>query len=123
MLKLLLDEHISHDVARGFRPRFPDIPIFAINDFEDRRLAGIPDNQVLSQAWELGFTLVTYDTRTIPPILKGWAASGRSHAGIIFVDEKTIRPGDFGGLIRALGKLALEQKNATWQNRIWFLKP
>ena len=53
-------------------------------------------------------TLVTYDRRTIPPLLKTWAGAGRQHGGVIFVDEKTISPADIGALVLALSNLAKE---------------
>ena len=39
-----------------------------------------------------GLTLVTYDRRTIPPLLKTWAEEERTHGGVVFVDEKRFRP-------------------------------
>jgi hypothetical protein len=33
-----------------------------------------------------GYTLVTYDLRTIPTLLQTWATNGRRHHGVIFFD-------------------------------------
>jgi hypothetical protein len=66
--------------------------------------------------------LVTYDRKTIPPLLKIWAESGRNHGGVIFVDGKTIPSSDFGGLIRALQKLSQETAKWDWSNLICFLR-
>jgi hypothetical protein len=66
-------------------------------------------------------TLVTYDHRTIPPLLKAWTEQGRAHGGVIFVDEKTISPADIGGLVRALADLVSQSKNWDWTDRICFL--
>jgi hypothetical protein len=49
-----------------------------------------------------GLTLVTYDQRTIPALLHRWAESGQCHAGIVFVDERTVAPNDFPLLARSL---------------------
>ena len=58
----------------------------------------------LNEAAKQKLTLVTYDRRTIPPLLKAWAEEGLRHAGVIFVDDKTISPADIGGLVSALAK-------------------
>jgi len=49
--------------------------------------------------------LVTYDRRTIPPLLKVWAEQECRHSGVILVNEKTISPANVGGLVRALSDL------------------
>jgi len=76
----------------------------------------------LQQAAVQGLTLVTYDRRTIPPLLKDWAEEGRSHGGVIFVDEKTISPADPGGLVRALSELAKATGRWDWIDRVSFLR-
>lgn len=90
MLKLLLDEHISPDVADGLRRRNPSLVTHCMTEWEGGGFLGKDDSASLLQAAQQGLTLVTYDRRTIPPLLKTWAEEGRQHAGVIFVDEKTI---------------------------------
>ena len=77
---------------------------------------------LLHEAAVQKLTLVTYDRRTIPPLLKQWAEEGRSHGGVIFVDEKTISPADIGGLVKALTMLAKEAFALDWTDRISFLR-
>jgi hypothetical protein len=67
-------------------------------------------------------TLVTYDRRTIPPLLKAWAEETHSHAGVIFVDEKTIFPADIGGLVKSLGVPVKQTRTWDWTDRIVFLR-
>jgi len=122
MLKLLLDEHISPEVANGLRRRNRAIEIRCLVEWEDGRFLGQEDSACLREAAAQGFTLVTYDRRTIPPLLKTWAEEGRTHGGVIFVDEKTISPADIGGLVWALTRLARETGNWNWTNRIYFLR-
>ena len=69
-----------------------------------------------------GLTLVTYDRRTIPPLLKAWAEEGRKHGGVIFVDEKTISPSDPGGLARSLTTLSRKTAKWDWTDRVCFLR-
>lgn len=122
MLKLLLDEHISPDVAAGLRRRGRTIPVHAMVAWEGGSFLGQDDAACLRRAAAQSLTLVTYDRRTIPPLLKSWAEQGLDHAGVIFVDEKTIAPSDIGGLVRALTALATEAGKWTWKNRIVFLR-
>jgi len=122
MLKLLLDEHISPHVANGLRRRVRTTEILYLAEWEDGRFLGQDDHACLRAASAQHLTLVTYDRRTIPPLLKIWAEEGRTHCGVVFIDEKTISPADVGGLVRALTALARETRNWDWTNRIYFLR-
>jgi hypothetical protein len=122
MLKLLLDEHISPDVARGLRRRDRRITVHAMTEWEDGNFLGQEDAACLKEATAQRLTLVTYDRRTIPLLLKAWAEEGRHHAGVIFVDDKTIAPSDIGGLVLALAGLVKEARNWDWTDRICFLR-
>ena len=122
MLKLLLDEHISKDVARGLRERSRAIVVQAMVEWEGGNFLGQDDSVCLREAAAQGLTFVTYDRRTIPPLLKAWAETGQSHGGVIFVDEKTVPPSDIGGLVHALAALAKDAAGWDWTNRISFLR-
>jgi hypothetical protein len=122
MLKLLLDEHISPDVANGLRRRNRAIEVRYMVEWENGYFLGQEDSACLREAAAQGLTLVTYDRRTIPPLLKAWAEEHRTHGGVIFVDERTISPADIGGLVWALTRLARQTGNWDWANRIFFLR-
>jgi hypothetical protein len=83
---------------------------------------GQDDATCLRHAATHRWTLVTYDRRTIPPLLKTWAEAGQHHGGVIFVDEKTISPSDIGGQVLALTALAREAAAWDWTNRVCFLR-
>ena len=68
-------------------------------------------------------TLVSYDLKTIPPILYKWGEAGTEHGGIIFVDDKSIPPSNFGGLVRSLIWLWDTEQEMDWKNRIFYLQP
>jgi len=122
MLKLLLDEHISPRVADGLRRRNRSLVVHCLTEWESGNYLGQDDAACLMQAVAKRLTMVTYDRRTIPPLLKTWAEAGRQHGGVIFVDEKSIAPADIGGLVRALNCLYQQAAKWDWTDRIYFLQ-
>jgi hypothetical protein len=122
MLKLLLDEHISPDVARGLKRRHRSLVVHWMAEWEGGNFLGQDDFVCLRQAALQRLTLVTYDRRTIPPLLKAWAEEGRGHGGVIFVDEKSIAPANIGGLVVALGWLVKDAGGLNWTDRVMFLR-
>jgi hypothetical protein len=122
MLKLLLDEHISSKVASGVQRRHRSLVIHSMVEWESGNFLGKEDSVCLLEAARQRLTLVSYDRRTIPPLLKLWAEEERSHGGVIFVDEKTISPADIGGLVRALILLAGEAGEMDWTSQVYFLR-
>jgi hypothetical protein len=122
VLRLLLDEHISPDVATGVRRRSRSVKILPMAEWEGGNFLGQDDASCLQAAANQGLTLVTYDRRTIPPLLKQWAEEGRHHSGVIFIDEKTISPANIGGLARALIELEKMARNWDWKDRVSFLR-
>jgi hypothetical protein len=122
VLRLLLDEHISPDVADGLLRRNRSLVAHYMAEWENGDFLGQEDSACLEKAASQKLTLVTYDRRTIPPLLKTWAEEEREHGGIAFVDEKTISPADIGGLVRALINLSKETGAWDWANRVYFLR-
>jgi hypothetical protein len=116
MLKLLLDEHISPSVATGLRRRHRAVEIGSMVEWENGRFLGQDDHACMREAAAQKLTLVTYDRRTIPPLLKNWAEEGRTHGGVIFVDA------DIGALVLALTELVTVTRTWNWTNRIYFLR-
>ena len=122
MLKLLLDEHISPEVANGVQRRSRRLVVHSMVHWDRGNFLGKEDSACLLEAAKQRLTLVTYDRRTIPPLLKLWAEEERSHGGVIFVDEKTISPADIGGLVRALIQLFKQTGKWDWTDRVYFLR-
>lgn len=122
MLKLLLDEHISPDVANGLRRRNRSLVVHWMTEWEGSDFLGKGDSACLLEGASQTLTLVTYDLRTIPPLLKLWAEEQRHHGGIIFVDEKTISQANIGGLVLALTQLSKETGKWEWTDRVYFLR-
>jgi hypothetical protein len=121
MLCLLLDEHLSSQIVKQFLVKCPGSNMASVLEWQDGRLVGAPDELLLAEAHRHKLTLVTYDQATIVPLLKSWAEQGIPHTGVIFIDDRTIRPDDFGGIVRALAQLWQKERNEDWLNRAVYL--
>jgi hypothetical protein len=122
MLRLLLDEHISPVVACELRAKHPKLFVLGLVEWANGIHLGSSDEELLQKAFGQGLTLVTYDLRTIPPLLKAWIEAGVSHGGVIFVDERTIAPNDFGGLVKALAAVWQASGSQDWTDQVLFLR-
>lgn len=91
-------------------------------EWKQGEFLGRDDEACLKEAAREGLTLVTYDRRTIPVLLKAWARAGQAHGGVILIDERTISPGDIGGLVRALRQLVEETGMWDWRDRVCMLR-
>ena len=123
MLSFLLDEQISPEIAKQIDSKHPEIPIFTIYTWQKGYYLGVSDEIILKAAASEQLTLITYDQKTIPPILSEWGQANISHAGVIFIDYRSISPNNFGGLVRAIIWLWDTQSQGDWQNRIVYLQP
>jgi hypothetical protein len=121
MLKFLLDEQISPAVAAGLQRRHK-AAFIQWAEWQGGRFIGQTDEQILQEAAAQRLTLVTYDRKAIPPLLKVWAEAGRDHGGVIFVDQKTIPSSNFAALLRALHQLWGQTSHWDWTNRILLLR-
>jgi hypothetical protein len=120
-LRLLLDEHVSPAVASQLSAHRPDLIVTTLQSWERGTYLGAPDDVLLKAAYAADLTLVTYDLRTIPILLKQWSEEDTPHAGVIFVDTRTIAPSNLGGLVRALLQLCDAHGAARWRNRVLYL--
>src|SRR5437762_3240203 len=80
------------------------------------------DDHLLRAAAEDDLTLVTYDRASIPPVLTEWGITGEEHAGVIFIDERTIPQSDLGGQVLALIAHWDQTHEWAWRNVIAFLR-
>jgi hypothetical protein len=122
-LSLLLDEHVSAAVATQVQRKGADVAILSIHEWRGGALVGKDDDPLLDAAAAEGLTLVTYDQKTIRPLLTERALLGRSHGGVIFVDDKTIAQSDIGSLVKAILALWEQSHSWDWTDRVLFLHP
>jgi hypothetical protein len=121
VLRLLLDEHVSPEIAEQLPLHLPEIEVVALQDWEDGAYRGASDPDLLTAAAAQHWTLVTYDRQTVTPLLKAWGEAGTAHAGVIFVDERTLAQNDIGGLVRSLLRLWAAQASLDWTDRVVYL--
>ena len=119
-MRLLLDAHISPAVARALQGHGIDVVV--LRDWLGGGFRSASDDQLLITAASDRCVLVSYDCQTLPPLLRDWSETGRHHAGVILVDEKTVRPNDIGGLLRALRALFAQTGDEDWRDRVVFLR-
>ena len=122
MLRLLLDIHIKPVVATQVRRTRPECPIESLLRWHDGMNRTATDAEILEAAHQHTMTLVTYDRRTIPLLLRNWALRNRTHAGVIFVDGKTMRTNDVGSQVRSLAALWDAHHHEDWTNVVHYLR-
>ncbi|MGI8932502.1 DUF5615 family PIN-like protein [Leptolyngbya sp. BC1307] len=122
MLSFLLDEHISPKVGTQLQKKLPEITVRALQTWQQGRYLQASDELLLTVAAQHSLTLVTYDTRTIPTLLRSLAVQGQHHSGIVFIDQKTIAASDIGKLTKALLSLWKAENKSMWTDRIMFLR-
>src|SRR5437762_228254 len=102
MLAYLLDENISPVVVEQLALNNPQITVQSVHRWRGGEFVGQADEGILRAAFRERLTLVTYDLKTIPPLLVELASENEVHAGVLFIDDASLRSNDFGGLVKAL---------------------
>jgi hypothetical protein len=122
-VKLLFDVHVAKATVAALRKIAPQIQAEHIASWRNGALLHADDEEILATCREERRLFVTYDMATIPDLLRCWMAEERSHAGVIFADENSVRPNSPGEVARALSALAQEIGHADTTNLIRFLRP
>lgn len=123
MLQILTDEQIDPNVAVATKRRRREISIVSLFDWLDGHFVGASDEELLREAARQAMTLLTFDLKTIPPLLRAWGERGIDHGGVIFVDHKSFAQNDTSGISKALVDLWELQGKLDWKNRCFFLTP
>lgn len=83
--RLLLDEMVSAKIASQLRDQGLDVQAVV----ERRELVGGRDEALLELAADEERVLVTKNVVDFGPLAQQWAATGRVHAGLVFISTKT----------------------------------
>lgn len=119
-MRLILHENLALAVKRGLER--VGIDVIAVADWQDGRIRSAEDDEILISAAIEQRVLVTFDLKTLRPLVRTWSAGGHHHAGIIFIDDGTFRQDDVGGVVRALRTLVAEHGDEDWKDRVEFLR-
>lgn len=117
-MRLLLDAHLSLLLAIELQRRH--IEAVQLARWLDGHYRQKCDSEILDRAREDNRVLVTYD-QEIEVLLRSWSASGRHHAGVILIDDKTICQHDIGGQLRALVAFVAEHGDEDWTDQVRYL--
>jgi len=120
-LRLLLDEHVAPQVADAARRLRANLDVTPMRDWRGGSCLGLEDDILLAVALEDGLTLVTWDLRTVVPLLVRMALAARSHAGVVLVGQRTLAQSDIGGLARALVALWDAHRAEEWRDGVVYL--
>jgi hypothetical protein len=121
-VKLLLESHVPPAVAQELAHRCHGWVVVHLRDWRRGAFLNAPDADLLAEASGEGFTLATYDLKTIPLLLRRLAEEGIHHEGVILIDDATVSSSDVGGLVRALAALWRAHGAEKWQDRCQFLR-
>ena len=117
-IKLLLDVHISPEVAAALKRQFPRLDVKSIHETD---WAALPDEVLLELLDTESRVLVTRDVNTIPGHCKARIAAGKTFAGVIYADSKKLRQTDTRGLIRRLIEVLAKIGNEDFNCRSGWL--
>lgn len=123
-MKLLLDEMHAPAVAALLRDRGHDV--VAVKDRPD--LTSLEDDELLAVAAAEGCALVTENVKDFAALDRLWAATGRTHAGIVFTHPRRF-PRAAGNYRRKLADalaLLLPQAGTVFSPSepfVWWLEP
>ncbi len=120
-LRLLLDENMSDVVAQQIRVHRSNIPVESVHVWRAGAFRGKRDPDLLRAAREEAWTLVTYDQNTIPPLFFEFIQAREDHAGVVFIDDRTIGSDDFGLLVRSLIAFWHAHGEKDWTNQVMYL--
>jgi hypothetical protein len=112
-VKLLFDVHIKKAAVAALKRRLPAVDVIHLADWRGAAFHGADDADILQACFEENRVLVTYDQRTIPALLRLWAAEEKPHAGVIFGDPQSVPANRPGAVAAALAKLVPETGEMT----------
>ena len=121
-VKLLLDGHITKAAAPALQRRCPAVEVVHIADWQGGMFRTAEDADILNACYKENRIFVTYDQRTIPGLLRRWAAEERPHAGVIFGDQDSVPANDAGAVAAALWRLIEELSETDLTNVVRYLQ-
>lgn len=117
-IKLLLEVHISPNLAVALKRRFPALDVKSIHETD---WAALPDEVLLELLDAENRVLATRDVRAMPGHTSARIASGKTFAGVLYADSKRRRQTGTRGLLHRLNKVLEQHGNEDFQCRSGWL--
>jgi predicted nuclease of predicted toxin-antitoxin system len=111
-IKLLLDEHIWEGLTEALTQRGYDVVHIVHTQYR-----GLDDEPLLELATAAGRVVLTNNIRDFVPIVQGWYADGKEHAGVILSIQ--LPPGE---LLKQMEKLLVALSADELNNTIRWLQ-
>ncbi len=121
-MKLLLDCHIVKATLAALRKIAPSIQVEHLADWRGGAFLRADDGEILAGCYEERRAFVTFDQKTIPDLLRQWAAEERPHYGVFFGDRNTVKPNKPGAVAAAIAALVAELGDRPTANMVRFLR-
>ncbi len=118
----LLFVHIAKATVAALQGRYPGLDVVHLADWRGGAFRTAQDTEILTACCEEKRTLVSYDQRTIPVLLRRWAADERPHAGVFFGDSNTVPASDPSAVAKSLAALIEETSESDLTNAIMYLR-
>jgi hypothetical protein len=96
--------------------------VLHLRDWHQGHFFQAPDPDLVAEATGERMTLVTYDLKTIPSLLRRLAEEGQHHSGVILIDDATIASWNVGGIAAALAALWRAHGTEDWTDRCQFVQ-
>lgn len=110
-------------IVLGLKRQLPLADVECILTWQDGEHLGSPDDVILINALRDWRVVVTYDLATMPSAIQSMASNHGQHPGVLFIDTKTLRPNDIGGLVRALQSFVMmHARSEHLNNQVHFLR-
>ena len=118
-----LDVHITRAAIGALRKAAPHLHAEHISQWRGGAFRRAEDAEILAACHAEKRVLITYDLATIPDLLRRWMAEDRSHSGVVFGDENTVKPNVPAAVASAIAMLAGEIGDTDTTNLIRYLQP
>ncbi len=109
MLRLFLDADTPEALAKALRA----VGVVVVRS-QEVGLSEADDITQIQWASENGYTLFTFDVKTMPKAVMQWQAMGREHSGVIFCEQMPREA--IGVIVHRLLNVAKVHTNETLKN-------
>jgi hypothetical protein len=122
-VKLLFDCHVTKATVGALRKLAPGIQAEHLAQWRGGAFLRAGDDEILAACHEEKRVFLTYDQATIADLLRQWAAEERTHSGVVFADENTVKPNIPADVAGAVAELAGEIGSSDTKNLVRYLRP